>query len=262
MSMTRTAQQRTLLPSLLSGRQGLFDNRTYFDTTFNKRPLLAADILITSGAPTLAQMALIEQANDTLEVKAGTNATSALCTFSDGGGITLTTATASADQEYIGTRVASNQSGPANWKWNTNDELAMYCRIKTGASIASVRIFCGFFLTIAAPFAETTDADAVFVTFNDSVNSGKWQGNLNASNTDYTADLGVAVAASTTYDMEFHLDRDRKVHFFINGDEKGYISTAATANIDLLPFVGVETRAAAAKAITLRRWVFGKKDND
>ena len=243
MPRRRTAQQDALITNL-------FDNefeRTSYKTNFTKKPILASDFLITATNPTLAQMAFIAQSHETMEVDAGTNATSALSTFSTGGGLPLTTAGASADQEIIRSKAVA---------------LAFRCRLKTGASIADVRIVAGLFLTVAQPFAEGTDNDAIFFTFADA-SSANFRLCYNVGGTDAALDSGLAVAASTTYDLMITVSADRIVTFFIDDKIRGTSgSTALTADIDLLPFIGVEARATAAKACTIRGFGLSKKDND
>lgn len=237
-------------------------NRTTYETNFSKRPIRSEDILITTAAPTLAQMALIEQAHPEFEAD-GTNATAALTTFSTGGGITLTTAGADEDQQYIEPRSTANQSGPGTWDWGTDDEIAFRVRLKTPATITTMKIFAGFFLSIAEPFAQGTDADAVYFLYStDSTTStANWLCNYNIGGTDKSEDSGVAIVASTTYDLALFLDTDRKPHFFINGAQITQ-GTAMTTAIDLIPFCGVETAVAAARAVTLRKLAIGKTDND
>ena len=258
MPRRRTAQQDALITNL-------FDNefeRTSYKTNFTKKPILASDFLITATNPTLAQMAFIAQSHETMEVDAGTNATSALSTFSTGGGLTLTTAGASADQEIIRSKAVAAQGCLGTWDWSTSDELAFRCRLKTGASIADVRIVAGLFLTVAQPFAEGTDNDAIFFTFADA-SSANFRLCYNVGGTDAALDSGLAEAASTTYDLMITVSADRIVTFFIDDKIRGTSgSTALTADIDLLPFIGVEARATAAKACTIRGFGLSKKDND
>lgn len=238
---------------------GTLDRHTLVET-FQKAPAVNADILITSAAPTRAQMLAIRKANADFAI-IGTNGTTALATLADGGGVTLTTAGASADQMIL---VTDSVAGTTAWrtnKWNTLDQCYYGTTITTGASIASMTFAAGLKLTMVAGatgLAVTTDADGVFFRYQDTVNGGKFQAVLNIANVDTTIDTGVLVAASTNYKLELFIDSARVPHFFINGDECAVTAGVLTTNIDLLPFQGVQADTAAAKAVTFRRLICSK----
>ena len=86
--------------------------------------------------------------------------------------------------------------------------------------------------------------------------------------TDYIADLGIVVAADTTYKLKIAIDSDRKVRCYVNGVQYS-VTTATTAggvttgvgsdasaaltdNVAFIPYVGVQAMAgSAARAIRL-----------
>lgn len=253
MSKTRTAQ--------LNDNLGVVDtllDKLVLVENFNQRPALNADILITSTNPTLAQMALRFAANRDFEVL-GTNMTTALCTHSTGGGITLTTAGAENDQAILSVHLDATQTTWATTDFSTDDEIALATRLKTGASIAAATIWFGWKLTNTPVVA--TDANQAFFRYEPSTNSGKFQAVYSVSGTDYELDTGVTVAAATEYVLEISVDDDRVPRFFINGKLVA-TGTALTTGIDLLPYAGVQAGAAAAKAITVRKICVAKTTND
>jgi hypothetical protein len=178
------------------------------------------------------------------------------------GGITLTTANANDDQEMIGFNVVASQSCGNIWDWATQDELAFKTRIKVGttAQIADCVYYIGMFLTIADPFDEGTDNDAVFFSYL-SGTSSNWRACYNIAGTDVARDTGIEVLGGSTFDLMLYTDSDRVPHFFIDSTEVA-TGTALTTGINLLPFIGVETTASAAKALHCRGFGVSKKDND
>lgn len=253
MSKNRTAQLNDALGVLAN----VLD-RTILVEDFKQRPALNGDILITSTNPTLAQMATRFLANRDFEVL-GTNMTTALCTFSTGGGVTLTTAGAANDQGILSVHLDTNQTQWSVIDFSTDDEIALGTKIKTGASVADTTLWFGWKLTNTPVVA--TDNDQAFFRYETSTNSGKWQAVYSASGTDYTIDTGVSVAAATEYKLEIVVDEDRVPRFFIN-NELVATGTALTTGVDLLPYVGVQAGAAAAKAVTVRKLVAAKSNND
>ena len=242
-----------------------FDSgRTTFVDTFVHRPALAANTVPTVCAVTAAQAAFMLAANRDWEA-IGTNMTSALCTHSTGGGITLTTAGAGDDQAFIKptTVTSPSKSGIATWDWSTTDEIAFRARIKTSTSIAGLDIVAGYWLTLGTPFLETTDADSVSFMFSteSTVSAANWLTHTAVAGTDQDYDTGEAVVASTTTDLALFLDSSRVPHFFIDGKQV-HQGPAMTVDIDLIPFIGINDTAGAEKAITVRRVGLGKKDND
>jgi hypothetical protein len=261
--MSRTGQED------IAGGPTSSPYRQSFSTNFLKRPALnavAAAGLTNADASHADNTAIIVAraiANRDWEV-VGTNMTTALCTFADGGGITITTAGADADNAILTPHLDTNQSSLAVTKWNTNDEPALFARIKTGANVTNAIIWIGFKLTNTPVVA--TDADQVYLRYEDDVNSGSFQAISTRGGTDTTtsASTGTAIAVSTTYDIAVWLDSNRIPHYRINGIPVAQAdNTALDADTDLIPYIGVEADgAAAAKAITVRKVSLSKLDND
>jgi len=232
--------------------------------TFQQRPHLNAAVLITNTAPTLAQMALRFAANPNWEV-AGTNMTSALCTFSTRGGITLTTAGAAEDASVLGTHADTTQTQSLATDYATDDELYFRARIYTGASISDYVLMAGFGLTLVntADFAVGNDNESAWFRYEDGVNSGNWQVNSSDNGTDDTINTTTSVAASTLYDLELAVNASRVPRFYINGSFVGEGSALGTGH-DLVPLIGVHEPAdggGAAKAFTVIDVTLGKRQN-
>ena len=85
----------------------------------------------------------------------------------------------------------------------------------------------------------------------------------------YVTDLGITVAAATTYRLALSIDPDRKASVFVDGVQYSVV-TAATAggatvspakgegkslaltnDVDLIPYLGVVTRTTAAKSLII-----------
>lgn len=232
-------------------------NRLNLEEKFKQRPGIPGDTaLATSGGNTYsdAVLQLAINKNRDFEVR-GTNATSALVTLAtDGGGILMTTAGASADQIII---APTAQSSVSSWKetvWTTSKLPSFEAVIATAASIASVRIFAGLKLTATGVVA--TDDNQTFFRY-DPADSANWQTADSASNTDNQVSSSVAVAASTKYHLRIQVDGNLIPRYYING-ALVKVGTALTTAVNLIPFVGVHATTSAAKAMTLRYLACGR----
>lgn len=234
-------------------------NRHELVERFEKTPILNADILITATAPTLAQMALIWRANPNFEVL-GTNMTTALCTHSTGGGITLTTAGADEDQGIVTPHLDALATSWATTDWSTDDKVIFETNIKTAANISDLIIWAGLKLTNDNVVA--TDNEQAFVRYEAGVASGVFQLITSDNGTDTTTNTTVTVAVSTDYHIKLVVNGDRDVILFINGVQVARVAAALGTAHDLIPYIGLEAGAAAAKAITVRGLKLSKDFND
>jgi hypothetical protein len=215
---------------------------------FQKRPALHKDVSVSN--PNAAAVAILFAANRNWELASLTGSTTALATFADRGGVTLTTGGTANDKMVVRPHLDAGATAGSTVKWNTNDEIYMRSVIYTAASVADIVVFAGFKLTRTDVVA--TDDNQAFFRFESGVASGFLQAIVSNAGTDVTttlSDVG-AVAASTKYDLEITVDEIRVPKFFVNG-KAVFEGTALAADIDLLPFVGVMTKTSAAKAITL-----------
>lgn len=211
-------------------------NRYELIERFTQAPLLNAAIAVG--------------ANLNFEVL-GTNMTSALSTFATtGGGITLTTAGASADSSILLAHLTTKQSNWNSTGWGTSERIVFETVIKTGASVALTSIWAGFKLTNTPVVA--TDNDQVFARYDAATASGVWQLITSATNVDTTVNTGITVAASTKYHIKIVVDGNRIARLYINGTLAATSSAALTASVALKPYIGVLANTGAAKAITIR----------
>ena len=178
----------------------------------------------------------------------GTNGVSASTSFNAEGGITLTTAGASGDQVILCPHLDANQSAWTQWTWGTDREVIYEATIRTGAAITAEKVWCGLKLTNTPTVA--TDNDQVFVRYEAGVASGVWQVISSIGGTDTTTTTAITVAVSTTYRVQIVVNAARKAKVYIN-DRLLYTTAALTDATDLIPYVGVEAAAVAAKSITV-----------
>jgi len=179
----------------------------------------------------------------------GTNAASSCSAYDTGGGIALTTAGASGDQVILVGHLDASQSAWGTVLWPTSKSLIYEAVIKTGSNITATTIWAGLKLTNTPVVA--TDDDQVFVRYQDTQNSGKWQVISSIAGTDTTTNTTLtAVATSTVYRVRIVLASDRTAKVYINGTL--VYTTAALTSANLIPYIGVQADTAAAKAITVR----------
>ena len=247
--------------------------RYFLETYFPKRPGLNAN---------LDQVYTIEVAralSDEFEV-VGANMTSALTTFSATyGGIKIQTGTTDNDQTSVtphldnaGTGETDSITAWAGVQWGSENQTEWSCCF-TSDTITTVSYHAGLKLTNDPTIA--TDANQAYFLFATDDDLGTLATNANLhfvysiGNADYLTDLGIAVAADTTYHLKIKFDSDRKISAYVNGDQynlnttatvaevtvpgKGTTTSAAmTDNIDFIPYIGLRCHAgSAARAIRI-----------
>lgn len=185
----------------------------------------------------------------------GTNMTSALATFAAGGGLTLTTAGASADKAFL--EPNSSTYGPLVGALVSDNSPRFRAIIKTGSSVASVAICAGLKLTATDVLA--TDDDQAYFRYLSSENSGAWQFVTSRAGTDTTTVApsytrqGAAVAANTLYVLDVVVNADRTVQGYVNGAPISNVALPAlTTAIAFIPVIGCAATASAAKAISIK----------
>ena len=251
-------------------------DRYYLEEFFKRRPALNADISNSSEGTRMI-------ANPDFELL-GENMTSALCTFSSTrSGIVLTTAGATSDQAILLPHLDNNQTAWTGIKFGTENQVEWECAISVG-DISNVCFWAGLKKS-NTPLLDT-DTDQAYFIF-DSSNSVigtsilTTEANMHfvysVDNTDYTTDLNFAVAANTIYKLRISIDSDRKISIFVGSTNSsgvitpmtqyGLTSTSGTAgvtestvstkssalknDVDLIPYVGVQSTSAAADALTV-----------
>lgn len=227
-------------------------NRYRLEEAFRQTPGINGDLASATEATRVPR-------NRDFEV-VGTNMTSALVTFADGGGITLTTAGADGDQGIVTPHLDTKQTAWAATKWNTNDRVIFETTIKTGSVILSNITFAGLKLTNDPTTA--TDDNQTFFRFQSTVNDGKFQAIDSNAGTDTATDTGITVALSTTYVLSIRIDSSRVPRYYINHVLVA-TGSALAADVDLIPYVGVDaTGFASAKSLTVRHLAVEKDYND
>lgn len=201
----------------------------------------------------------------------GTNATSALATFDhDYSGATITTAGANDDQMIIVPHLDSKQSswGVAG-QFDSQKEIEWAAAITTGAAVTTYLIWAGLKLTNTSTYA--TDTDQIFFISSTDDDQGAFtsNGNLHVvhsiGGTDYISDLGITIAADTTYSLKIAIASDRTATVSVNGKQYSLTSATTAGGVDtgagstasaalttnkaLIPYIGVQGKDANAKAL-------------
>tara|TARA_Y100000310_G_scaffold199226_1_gene199212 strand:- start:1923 stop:2705 length:783 start_codon:yes stop_codon:yes gene_type:complete len=236
--------------------------RYYLFENFAQLPGLNGDLANATEATR-------EPVNRNFEVL-GTNMTSALATFADGGGCTVTTAGADGDQAVIIPHLDTKQSAWAQAKWNSDDEVGYETMMELGATITAGIWLFGLTedtsIDATDPWVPTEDTDYVYIGYSTAADTNwtLYYGN----GTDYAIDLGITPAASTHYGMQISFDKDRFINVYMSDGDSEFkhihkTKNAMTADTDLTPRFHVEENGGgAARAATCRYLAIGKTYND
>ena len=204
----------------------------------------------------------------------GTNAANANVTYSSTtSGLKLTTAGSDDDSMIVLPHLDTNQSAWANTKYGTENQVQWECVVRTDASIADMTWYAGLKLTNTDVIA--TDADQAYFIYSSNDDSGALTTNANlhfvysVGGTDFITDLGITVAAATTYRLAVSIDSDRKASVFVDGVQYSVVtsataggatvspakgegkSAALTDDVDLIPYLGVVARTGSAKSLII-----------
>tara|TARA_R110000764_G_scaffold33746_1_gene75573 strand:+ start:2779 stop:3699 length:921 start_codon:yes stop_codon:yes gene_type:complete len=251
--------------------------RYYLEEYWKQRPALnavATAPLTDADATAAANDAIIIArgiASRDFEVL-GTSMTTALCTFdTTRAGIIITTAGTDQNQAIIAPHLDTNQSSWQTVLWGTENSVIWECVVTTAASIADVKLWSGLKLTNDQLII--TDADQAYFKFQtDATNSEAFSDFTllhfvhSIADTDYISALPITVAADTQYHLKIEINSDRKAAIYVNGVQYNVTTTsgstggtavttgtertaALTNDVDLIPYIGVETGAGSAKAL-------------
>ena len=251
--------------------------RYYLEEYWKQRPALnavATAPLTDADATAAANDAIIIArgiASRDFEVL-GTSMTTALCTFdTTRAGIIITTAGTDQNQAIIAPHLDTNQSSWQTVPWGTENSVIWECVVTTAASIADVKLWSGLKLTNDQLII--TDADQAYFKFQtDATNSEAFSDFTllhfvhSIADTDYISALPITVAADTQYHLKIEINSDRKAAIYVNGVQYNVTTTsgstggtavttgtertaALTNDVDLIPYIGVETGAGSAKAL-------------
>ena len=262
------------------GDLGIKDTRRYYlEEYFSKRPGLNANL---DAASTVEAWRPLNHHFEVLD--AAGNMTSALVTFpATSSGVRCTTAGADQDQAIImphldndGTADTGAITAWSGVQWGTENQVQWETSIRTGASIADIKIWAGLKLTNDQLVA-TDDDQAYFKFQTDATNSEAFTDFTllhfvhSIGGTDYISALPITIAASTVYHLKIVIDSDRKATIYVNGIQYNVTSTAGstggtavtavqpsklptktaalTDDVDFIPYNGVEGGAASAKVL-------------
>lgn len=242
--------------------------RYEYRDNLHKRPLLLTEL--EPAAYSAAAQRILLAANPNLFLT-GVNMTSALSTFSPGGGVNLATAGANGDQAIVSpmiltgpinaTSIAGTTGAPGatSSPWLTSKSIRMRAVVSLGL-IATTRFIMGFKLTNsgATALAPVTDNNAAFFSFDTAspVSATSWRcvTNVAAALTDVVASQrnspDTLVQANTNYVLEIRID-GRIPTFLINDNPVGS-GPQITDAITLQPVIGVQGLGAAAPSFALR----------
>ena len=216
---------------------------------FLKRPGVNTAMDATSGSTA----ALF---NKNFEV-AGTNMTSALCTFDTQGGIKLATAGADNDQSILQLHSDTNMTSMSTLAWDPAKKIRFATTISVG-SVNEIDAFAvGFKLTNAAD--TTTDVDQCMFWW--TAAAGAAAGSVSCvysiAGTDVHAGSGTnstmtaGFTAATDYDLLIEVDASRIPRFYLDG-ELIATGTALTSAAALKPFIILESGTAVERSVDVR----------
>lgn len=276
--------------------RGFWDYRSHLKLSeyFTQRPALkavnelAADF---STHPTAAELLAMVIANKNFSV-IGTNMTTALCTFSTNGGVTLTTAGASSDQGIILPSLTTGLTAWSGVNWVTDNSPRFEVMVRTPATITSYVMWAGLKLTNTDVLA--TDDDQVMIKTTTTADTGGSATNFTVCTSrggvDVVTVLPEKLKASTLYRLTISLNASRKPNVRIASvfqplDNAGVAivstsqeikntlynlipgtsgQTGADGSVPLvtaknfIPYVGVKSLTSAARALDVLELHCGK----
>lgn len=186
-------------------------------------------------------------------------------------GIQIQTDGADDDRIVIAPHLDTNQTAWTGCKWGTENQIQWECMIRTDASVADMGFHAGMKLTNTESYATDDDQAYFLYSSNDDAGALTTNGNLHfvysVGGTDFITDLGIAVEAATNYRLGISVDSNREVSAYVNGEQYSLVTTATaggaaitpakgeqkssplTDDVDLIPYIGVIARTAAAKTL-------------
>ena len=249
-------------------------DRVYLEEFFEKRPSANGDLDSGGTTTTAAELTTALIANKSFEILGVNHSTGDVTFDAVTGMLKLETDGTNQDAISLWPHQDTNQT---KWAvagmWGSENSPEMEIVLRTGSSLANVKIGAGLKLTEDASNNYTlgTDADQVLFYFATDDTEGALTTNANlhcvvsSGGTDYVTDLGFALAVDTTYRLGITINSDRQATAWVNGDQysltrlstaggvqtgKGTEKSVALANDkDLYPTVFVEQLAGSAQHI-------------
>lgn len=185
----------------------------------------------------------------------GTSGVSADHTFNANGGFNLASHGGATDSAILLPHLDAKQT-----VWSTSglflpsNTPKIGWKFKTDSALTNTTIWCGLKLTNTPTIA--TDNDQILIKYINGTDTN-WQSTYSIAGTDVTADTGIAVAASTVYNIWIEIGTGGTGigTLWIN-KTKVLTTTALTASAALIPYLGVlsATDATAKKVIVYEMW--------
>jgi len=177
----------------------------------------------------------------------GASASNDDVTFAANGGITMETDGGGNDQVILMAHEDATQTAWDDVTWDTDYELEMEVLFTTGAAVTNMMLWFGLKLTNTSAYI--TDNEQILLHF-DTSSDTEFQAISSAAGADDVDDTGITVEASTLYDLRILVDSSQNPYVYLNGALVA-TPTALTASTALIPVLGVEDLAAAARSMTL-----------
>lgn len=249
-------------------------NRYYLHEYFEKVPALNSVIeTIADGTGTNPNITIdftngYNNASRNFEIIVSGTIT---CEFNTSSGISLTTEASNNSFLIVLPHLDAGQTAWTGVSWNTASQVHWSCAVSIN-NISNVIFWAG--LKTSNTESLQNDNDQAYFTFDPTGKSGNAftnAGNLHfvysIGGTDYITDLGLTVTADTIYKLRIEIDSNRQIQVYVNDVLYGLATTsdatgttaantlvkslALTDNINLIPYVGVETGENAVKTLKL-----------
>jgi len=161
---------------------------------------------------------------------------------------------------------STDSSGWASVPFGTENKIIFSTAISVG-NINDMSFWAGMKLTEVGTYA--TDANQAYFLYCSNDDQGALTTNANlhfvysVAGTDYITNLGLAILSGAVYKLRIEFDENRQISVYVNNVRYGLVTTATaggatqsvsttkslamTDDIDLLPFVGVQTHTTSSK---------------
>jgi len=177
----------------------------------------------------------------------GTNAADADVSLDVDGGIVIATAGADNDQIIMSPRTGS-QLASIEWEPEHSARVEWVLEIPT---ITTVLLHAGFGLTAALDLTTDDDQAKFQLSTEGAVSTVNWTAADSIAGTDVETDTDRVVEAATTVRLAVEINSNRVARFYVNGLLK-HTSSALTAGVNLIPFIGVQALAVAVRNVKIR----------
>ena len=161
---------------------------------------------------------------------------------------------------------SADSSGWASVPFGTENKITFSTAFSIG-NINDISFWAGMKLTEVGTYA--TDANQAYFLYCANDDQGALTTNANlhfiysVGGTDYITNLGIAISSASVYRLRIEFDQNRQISVYVNNVRYGLVTTATaggatqsvsttkslamTNDIDLLPFIGVQTHTTSTK---------------